>query len=130
VNRGFPVPKSKDNFETVRKIGLALRGVEAGTAYGSPALKLRGKLMACIAIHPSAEPNTLALQVGFEERDALIAEQPDVYYVEDHYVNYPTVLVRLSHVNEAALRDLLAMSHKFVTGKLRRASPKRNSRKP
>jgi hypothetical protein len=123
------MPKPKDSFEPVRKIGLALPGVEASTAYGAAALKLRGNLMACLATHRSAEPNTLALQVGFEERDALIAEQPDLYYIKDHYLNYPTVLVRLSRVNEALLRDLLAMSHKFVANKARRspAHPRRRT---
>src|SRR2546423_6288167 len=35
--------RSTINFDTVRKIGLALPGVEASTAYGAPALKIRGK---------------------------------------------------------------------------------------
>jgi len=41
------------NFDTVRKIGLALPGVEASTAWGAPALKVRGKLMACV---PTSRP--------------------------------------------------------------------------
>jgi hypothetical protein len=44
------------NFDSVRKIGLALPGVEESTAYGSPALKVRGKLLACVPSHRSAEP--------------------------------------------------------------------------
>lgn len=116
------MPKAKDNFASVRKIGLALPGVEASTAYGATALKLRGKLMACIPTHRSAEPNSLVLVVGFEDRDALIAEQPDVYYTKDHYLNFPSVLVRLSRVSDAVLRDLLAMSHRFVTAKAKATS--------
>jgi len=42
----------------VRTMGLALPEVEEGTAYGSPALNVRGKMFACLAIHRSAEPNT------------------------------------------------------------------------
>jgi hypothetical protein len=30
--------------------------VEESTAYGSPALKVRGKLLACVPAHRSAEP--------------------------------------------------------------------------
>ena len=40
--------KSTITFDTVREIGLALPGVEESTAYGSPALKVRGKIQAGI----------------------------------------------------------------------------------
>src|SRR5215472_10936066 len=56
------------SFDTVRKIGLALPGVETSTAYGSPALKVRGKLLACVPAHRSAEPCSLAVRVGFDDR--------------------------------------------------------------
>jgi hypothetical protein len=105
------------NFETVRKIGLALPGVEESTAYGSPALKVRGKLLACVPTHRSAEPNSLAVRVGFDDRTELLAAAPDVYYVTDHYLNYSSVLVRLSRVTLDVLRDLLGMAHKFVTAR-------------
>jgi hypothetical protein len=108
------------SFPTVRKIGLLLPGVEDGTAYGSPALKVRGDLLACIAIHKSAEPNSLAVRCSFEERDALIAEDPATYYLTDHYLNHPCVLARLSRLKEGAIRDLLHMSWNFVTAKKRK----------
>ena len=108
------------SFPTVRKIGLSLPGVEEGTAYGSPALKVRGHLLACIAIHKSAEPNSLAVRCSFEERDALIAEDPATYYLTDHYLNHPCVLARLSRLKEDAIRDLLHMSWNFVTARKRK----------
>ena len=86
------------NFDTVRKIGLALPGVEESTAYGSPALKVRGKLLACVPTHRSAEPGSLVVRVGFDDRAELLAAAPDVYYVTDHYLDYSAVLVRLSRV--------------------------------
>src|SRR5690349_1024393 len=64
---------AKITFDTVKKIGLALPGVEEATMYGSPALKLGGKLMACIAVHQSAEPDTLAVRTDFAEREELLA---------------------------------------------------------
>ena len=121
--------RSTINFDTVRKIGLALPGVEEGTAYGSPALKVRGELLACIPTHRSAEPGSLAVRVAFEDRAGLLADAPDVYYLPDHYVNYNAVLVRLSRVNHDALRDLLGMAYKFVTAKAARR-PARKRRKP
>src|SRR5215831_10752984 len=102
-------------LDTVRKIAHALPGVEESTAYGSPALKVRGKLMACMAINRSAEPGSLMIRVDFDDRAELLAADPDVYYLTDHYAPYHAVLVRLSRVNPDVLRDLLGMAHKFVT---------------
>ena len=103
------------DFATVRKIGLTLPGVEQSTAYGSPALKVRGKLLACVPVNRSAEPGSLAVRVGFDDRAELLAAAPDVYYVTDHYLEYNAVLVRLSRITPDILRDLLGMAHKFVT---------------
>jgi hypothetical protein len=114
------MPRSKINFDTVRKIGLALPGVEESTAYGSPALKVRGKLLACVPAHGLAEPGWLVVCVDFGERAELLAAAPDVYYVTDHYLNYTSVLVRLSRVTPDVLRDLLGMASKFVAGRRQR----------
>jgi hypothetical protein len=117
------------NFDAVRKIGLTLPGVEESTMFGAPALKVRGKLLACIPSHRSAEPGSLVLRVGFEDRAELLSTAPDIYYVTDHYVGYTSVLVRLSRVTPDVLRDLLGMAHKFVLAeKPRRSSNSR--RKP
>ena len=114
------MPRSTINFDTVRNIGLALPGVEESTAYGQRALKVHGKLLACIPANRSAEPGSLAVRVDFDDRAELLAAEPDVYYVTDHYVGYSAVLVRLSCVGTEVLRDLLGMAYKFVT---RNASP-------
>lgn len=42
-----------------------------------------------------------------ERREELLREEPSTYYLTDHYVNYPIVLVRLRRVHRDALRDLL-----------------------
>ena len=64
------MPKKATGFDAVRKIGCTLPGVEESTAYGSPALKVHGKLFACIAINKAAEPNSLMVRMPFEDRDA------------------------------------------------------------
>jgi hypothetical protein len=124
------MPRSKTNFDTVRKIGLTLPGVEESTAYGSPALKLHGKLLACVPAHRSAEPGSLAVRVDFDDRAQLLADAPEVYYVTDHYLDYNAVLVRLSRVTPDVLRELLSMAHKFVTAHAARRSPSRHRPKP
>jgi hypothetical protein len=108
------------SFKTVESIGRTLADVEVTTAWGQPALKVRGKMFVCIASHKSAEPNTLVLMMDFADRDALIEDDPGTYYLKDHYVNYPCVLVRLSRVHRDALRDLVIGAHRFVSAKTRR----------
>jgi hypothetical protein len=122
--------RSTIDFDIVRNIGLALPGVEESTAYGCPALKIHGKLLACVPAHRSAEPGSLVVRVDFDDRAELLAADPDVYYVTDHYVGYSGVLVRLSRVNPDVLRDLLGMAHKFVTRNAAPRSPARKRRKP
>lgn len=120
------MPSRKVNFDTVRNIGLALPGVEESTAYGSPALKVHGKLLACVPAHRSAEPGSLAVRVDFGDRAELLAGAPEVYYLTDHYVGYNAVLVRMSRITPGVLRDLLGMAYKYVT---RKAAPASSSRK-
>jgi hypothetical protein len=101
-------------FDTVRQIATTLPGVEEGAAWGVPALKLRGRFLACMASHKSAEPNTLAVRIGFDQRDAMIADAPGTYYLKPHYEGYPAVLVRLSRIDRDALKDLLHAAWRFV----------------
>jgi hypothetical protein len=112
-------------FETVRRIGIALLGVEEGTAYGMPALKIRGKLLATLPANRSVEPNSLVVRVSPEQRDELLATDPQVYYLREHYEGYDCVLVRLSRISSEALEGLLIMAHKYVT----RRSPSASTRK-
>ena len=114
------MPRSR-SFKTVEAIGRTLPGVEVTSTWGKPALKVRGKMFVCIASHKSAEPDTLVVMMDFADRDALLEDDPDTYYLKDHYLNYPCVLVRLSRVGTDALRDLIAGAHRFVSA--RRATP-------
>jgi hypothetical protein len=88
-------------------------------------LQVRGKMFVCIASHKSAEPNTLVVRMDFAQRDALIEEDPATYYLKEHYVDYPCVLVRLSRVHPDALRDLVQSAYRFVSA----MATKRNARR-
>jgi hypothetical protein len=119
-------------FAAVEAIGRPLPGTEVTTAWGQPALKVRGKMFACMASHKSAEPNSLAVMMPIADRDALIEDDPDTYYVKPHYVSYPCVLVRLNRIHPDALRDLVAGAHRFVNagrGESRTKTRKQESRK-
>ena len=114
-----PVPAGA--FDRVRAVGLGLPDVEASIKYdGSPVLKVGGCFMAGLAMHISAEPDTLVVRVGFEERDGFLEDAPDTYYLTDYYRTYPLVLVRLSQVDEDALRDLLSVSRRLTLAKARK----------
>jgi hypothetical protein len=122
------VPRTMVDFDTVREIGLKLPGVEESTVYGAPALKVRGKLLACIPSHRSAEPASLAVRIDFDDRAELLTADPSVYYITDHYVGYTAVLVRLSRLTPDALRDLLGLAYRFVTSRTAPRAPARKTR--
>ena len=108
-----------DIFETVKAVGLELPGVEATWKYdGSPVLKIGGSFLAGVATHPSAEPGTLVVRSGFEEREYLMEDAPETYYLTDYYRSYPLVLVRVSRIDRDALRDLLSVSRRLTLAKV------------
>lgn len=125
------MPRNKVDFETVREIALRLPGVENSTIRGAPSLKAQGKLLTCIPLNKSAEPDSLAVRIDFETRAGLLATSPEIYYVTDHYLNYPMVLVRLSRISLDALEELLGMAWRFVTAKVtaKSAGRKRTARR-
>ena len=107
-------PKTKTvTFDTVRQIALTLPGAEESTSYGTPAFKVKGKLFA--RQHQDGE--SLVVGVDFEEREEMMSAAPEKFYITDHYLNYPWMLVRMSTVRRDELRDLLI-------GSWRRAAPK------
>jgi hypothetical protein len=75
-----------------------------------------------MASHKSAEPNTLVVRLGFDQRDAIITDSPETYYLKPHYVGYETVLVRLSRIDRESLKDLLHASWRFVNASLSKRS--------
>jgi len=114
------MPKN-DPFAGVRAVGLQMPDVEAVTRYdGAPMLKAGGTLMAAIASHPSAEPNSLVVRSEIDDRDLLLEDAPETYYVTDYYAKYPLVLARLDQLTDEALRDLLSVSRRLALLKSRK----------
>ena len=111
-------------FEAVHALGREFQDLHESTMYGSPALKLGKRLVACLAIHRSAEPGSLVVRTDFEQRSALLGDDPETYYVTDHYVKHPVVLVRLARLQRDQLRDLLAAARQCVLAHAERPSKK------
>ena len=105
------------SFSVVASVARTLPDVEIGTAWGQPALRVGGKMFACMASHKSAEPNTLVVMMDVVAREALIDDEPQTYYLKPHYVEHPCVLVRLSRIHGDALRDLITGAYHFVSNK-------------
>jgi len=80
--------------------------------------------MAGLASHESAESDTLVVRMDLADRDALLEDAPDTYYVTDYYERHPVVLARLSHLNADALHDLLSMSRRLTLAKARKRPDK------
>jgi len=104
-------------YDTVRRLGLALPNVEEGTSYGTPALKVHGKLFA--RLHQDLDK--IVLRMSFERREELMAGEPETYFITDHYRDYPWILVSLASVRVDVLPELLKIAH-------REASPKKKRR--
>jgi hypothetical protein len=90
-------------WETVRKLALALPEVEEGTSYGTAGFRVRGKLFA--RLHQSGD--SVVVRIDRDERAMRMRADPEAFYITDHYVGYPWMLVRLAAVRRADLRDLL-----------------------
>lgn len=99
----MPRPSEPVSFDTVRRLALALPGVEEGTSYGTAALKVRGTLLARLR----EDGETLVLRTTFVVRDHLMHTDPETFFITDHYRDWPLVLVRLPDARPEQVRELL-----------------------
>lgn len=100
--------KPSVTYDTVRKLGLTLPGAEESTSYGTPALKVKGKLF--VRLHQDLDK--IVLPVPFERREEMMAADPETYFITDHYREYPYILVSLARVQPDALPDLLNLAYR------------------
>jgi hypothetical protein len=100
-------------FEAVRLAARALPEVVDSTSYGTPALKVRGKLLA--RLHQDGE--CFVLGADLLDREILIQSDPAVFFITEHYRNYPWILVRFLTVDPEALPDLMERAWRLVAPK-------------
>lgn len=93
-------------WEAVQEIALALPGAVEGTSYGTPAFHVNKKLF--VRFHQSGE--SVVIMIHISEREALMKINPETFFITDHYLNYPAMLVRLSTVQPDDLRKLVEES--------------------
>ena len=90
-------------WEDVVRIGLELPGVEEGTAYGTPSLRVKGAFMCRLR----EDGETLAIRCDPDERPLLIDANPEALFVTPHYEAWPMVLVALPKAEEQLVRELV-----------------------
>ena len=101
-------------FKAAFELAKQFPGVELGTSYGTPAIKVKGKFMA--RLRAEAE-GWLAIRCEFLLRDILLNAQPDVFHLTDHYRDYPVILVDLKKIRKRALRDVLEQGWRMSASK-------------
>ena len=101
-------------FDDVRKFTLAWPEVEDGTSYGTPALKVRKKMLARLR----EDNDSLVIPgVPLDEREMLIESQPKIFYFTDHYRDYPIVLARLSKASRKTIEPFLRRRWRSLASK-------------
>ena len=112
-------------FADVSRFGTALPGVVESTSYGTPALKVDGKLL----VRLKEDGETLVLRMDFVNRDLLLRAEPDLFFLTDHYLNYPSILLRLPWVSKSRLAELLEDAWRLVAPRrIREGAGKPNPR--
>jgi hypothetical protein len=100
-------------YQQLVDYALTLPAVEQSTSYGTPALKVRGKLM----VRLWEDTTTVVLKTNWDERERLLTFYPETFYLTDHYRDYSWVLMRLAAGN----KELMQAS---IDGAWREVAPK------
>lgn len=96
--------KSPDvNWDAVREIALKLPKVEEGKSYGTPAFRVGKQLF--VRLHQDGD--CAVVRVDPDERETRMAADPRAFFITNHYLDYPWLLVRFSAVRKSDLRDLI-----------------------
>jgi hypothetical protein len=114
------------SFPEVSQLAKALPGVIESTSYGTPALKVDGKLLARL----KEDGETLVLRMDFVNRDLLLRAEPDLFFLTDHYLNYPSILLRLKEVTRKRMAELLEDAWRLVAPRRLVDPPSEPQRRP
>jgi len=89
-------------WDDVVALARALPEVEVGTAYGTPALRVRGRFLGRLR----EDGETLAIRCDIDERPLLIERHAE-FFVTPHYEDYPMVLVALPAADPGLVGELV-----------------------
>ncbi|MCE2460003.1 MAG: MmcQ/YjbR family DNA-binding protein [Pseudomonadales bacterium] len=98
-------------FARVVEIAQRFPGVEESRSYGTPAIKVKRKLLARLR---SEAEGGLAIVCDFVDREMLLQAAPETFYITDHYADWPMVLINLETVRWDAMPDILERAWRRV----------------
>jgi hypothetical protein len=101
-------------FDDVCAVAHQWPEVEDSTSYGTPALKVRNKLLTRLK-----EDGESLVLIGIEpdERDMLIEAHPKIFYFTEHYRNYPMMLARLPRCSRKLITPFLLRRWRALASK-------------
>ncbi|ADG09121.1 hypothetical protein B7G68_03120 [Caulobacter segnis] len=110
------------DMEAAAKLAMALPEVAGGTGEtGQVGFEVGGKGLAWgYVARPAPKaarvlvPGVLAVRCAKETKAMLLEAAPDRFFTDDHYRNYPAVLVRLEAIEADELEGLLRGAWKTV----------------
>jgi hypothetical protein len=117
---GFTMAQRKLPLAAIRRAASAFPGVDEGMSYGTPAFRLKGKLLA--RLHQDG--GSIMFKLDFATREHLMEADPATFFITDHYRNYPSVLARLDHLKPGDVRKLFARAIELAGAKRRSISPR------
>ena len=109
----MPKKTRRVTADDARRLLLALPGVEEGPCYGTPGWRVKKRFLARL----KEDGETLVVKVGDEERDILLAADPEVFFLTPHYFGYPTVLIRLPRISKQLLGEVLRRAWRRIAPK-------------
>ena len=92
-------------WEDVVAYAVTLPEVAESTSYGTPAIKVAGKLMGRLR---TDSDGGLALKCSTADKEALVGGDDPAYYTTPHYNGYDYVLVDLDAADAEELFELVA----------------------
>jgi hypothetical protein len=95
-------------------VALRFPGVEQSMSYGTPSLKVGGKLL---ARWRTEADGSLALRCDILDRQILLQAVPRAFFVTDHYFHYPIILVRLEWLRRAELHACIERAWRTVASR-------------
>ncbi len=94
--------------DDVRRIALELPEVTEGTWYGTPGYKVKGK--GFLRLRTDDEGALVVFVSDLGEKEALLESGSEAFFTTAHYDDHPIVLVHLSKIKVAELRELITES--------------------
>jgi len=96
--------------DNVRSLALAMDHTSEKTCYGTPAFYVRKKLFARML----PQGDAVVVKIEPQRREVLMQADPACYYITNHYLNHPLMIVSLGNVQLTDLEELLTDAWEFA----------------